>query len=240
VRLLRVPFSIKNLERAIDLQQRGYRLMLWLGHAIDRGSVALDQLHISMSVERSARVWIEANYAVLPNDARPAEEDLAAFTNLFASYLVTSFDLREDPPRRKVTTCSCLCPFCALMVSLSHVQPKRLQPIDKLRARRLELDYLRNAARELGNTSSEAGLNAIADDAALREPLAMATYGRELLKRLDGEYEGAEVLVLWRWFAWTRTGAPKKGFELTASAILDAELAVMGVLRDVETYGAAT
>jgi hypothetical protein len=216
--------NLEELTRAVDLQKKGYVLLRWLAGAIDRGDVALEQMHDTLSIETAARAWVRANHGVFPRDTRVDETDLEAFANLFASYLVTSFDLVATPPRRKETRC-CFCPLCSIFVSLSHLQPKKLTEVDKHRARRLELAYLRDRGAD------PSCIDAIVDDETLREPLALATYGRELVKRLEGRYEGAEVLVLWRRFAWTRTGSPKKDFELTAEAIVSAETMVADRIR---------
>ncbi len=61
----------------------------------------------------------------------------------------------------------------------------------------------------------------------------MVTFTREELgKRFAGDYEGAEVLALWRRFAWTRTGAPKKDFELTSDAILAADATIRAKMNE--------
>ncbi len=51
----------------------------------------------------------------------------------------------------------------------------------------------------------------------------MATYAREFVRRINGEPTGPEVLVLWRWFAWTTTGAPERDFRLDAAMLRAAQ-----------------
>jgi hypothetical protein len=51
----------------------------------------------------------------------------------------------------------------------------------------------------------------------------MTAYAAALLRRLEGSTDGPEVLALWRRFAWTRSGSPRKDFVLTADAVLQAE-----------------
>lgn len=55
-------------------------------------------------------------------------------------------------------------------------------------------------------------------------------YARELLLRLAGDPGDPAILALWREFAWTKTGAPKKGFRLDAQDILDAQEALRAIL----------
>ncbi len=64
------------------------------------------------------------------------------------------------------------------------------------------------------------------DDKELGEPIALGAYGRDLLRRVEGHSEGPAALALWRRFAWTATGAPRKDFTLSAEAILAAEARV--------------
>ena len=90
--------------------------MRWLGRAIDDGNVTLERAHGQISVASAARIWLRDNYAVLPNDARPHAADLDAFANLFASYLVVSFDLTRPRRVAKKTHCGCYCPLCSIFV----------------------------------------------------------------------------------------------------------------------------
>jgi hypothetical protein len=47
-------------------------------------------------------------------------------------------------------------------------------------------------------------------------------------------FEVPSTLALWRGFAWTREGSPKKGFELSATSILEAEATIATRLRSGE------
>ncbi len=51
----------------------------------------------------------------------------------------------------------------------------------------------------------------------------MSAWAHELTQRLEGYVTGPAVLALWRMFAWTREGSPKKGFTLRAEDVLAAE-----------------
>jgi hypothetical protein len=219
--------ALPEVQRVVDLQQKAYRLLLWLGTAIDHGQVILDQTHDSLSVRHATRAFLNANLSALPAEHRPAPEDLQAFANIFASYLTTSFDLLPDPGTRRVSGCGCGCDLCTYLVAAPHLVPKKLTRVDKVRARRLEIRSIEEIARGRGVVLGPGAAEALADADSLREAVALAAYGRELLKRAAGDFEGPEVLALWRRFAWTKQGSPKKGFTLTAQAIVDAETAVV-------------
>lgn len=67
----------------------------------------------------------------------------------------------------------------------------------------------------------------------LREDIGACAYGVDLLSRLSGLKNGAASLVLWRSFAWTSQGSPKKGFKLSAEMILNAETALLERLQAI-------
>lgn len=150
-------------------------------------------------------------------------DDLRPFANLFASYLETSFDLFEAPGPRRTSDCHGSCPCCSYLAAAPNLQPQKLGSIDKHRARLLEAAYLKSVAERRGAALTDAECDALLAKPELREPLAMATYARELVRRMNGEPTGAEVLALWRWFAWTATGAPKRDFRLDAAMLIEAQ-----------------
>lgn len=218
----------RELRVMVDLQQRSYRLLLWLTRHADRGVLTYPAVHVGIADEVAARQWIEANWNGLPADARPkGNRELEPFANLFGSYLVNSFDLLPDPGVESTPGSSaCECPVCTRIVARSHLQPKKVLHADKRRARALKYDHVVALAAESGTHMDDPSIDALIDDADLRRDLAVATYAEQLLQRSRGESEGPAVLALWREFAWTKGGSPDPDFELDAEAILRAELRV--------------
>lgn len=215
------------MERAVELQKRSYRLLLWMSDAIKRGFIRFETAHKYASLPEAAHGWLDRHYNDLPRDARPERDQLEALGNLFATYLESSFDLVRDPGKRRVSPdCHCFCPMCSWLVDLPHVRPKKLTNQDKKRARKLQADHLRAVALELDRSLPEERCEELLEDPGLSEAIALATYARDLFRRLEGRTEGPATLALWRRFAWTRAGSPKKGFELSAEAILKAEATV--------------
>lgn len=217
-------FDRRELEHAIDLRQRGYRLLLWLTEAIDRGFVSFDAAHSYTTFAETAVLWLDRHYLDLPVAARPAREDLRDFSRIFTSFLVASFDLVEQPGKRLYSPrAHCFCPFCSWWVAIPRLQPKRLRKADKLAARKLKQAWLIGLAFELERDwSYEQADRAIADP-ELRVAIGMGTYGVDLLRRLAGESGSPASLALWRSFAWTREGSPIKDFELYAEDVVNAE-----------------
>ncbi|MBK7400183.1 MAG: hypothetical protein IPJ34_29000 [Myxococcales bacterium] len=82
---------------------------------------------------------------------------------------------------------------------------------------------LRALAAELGAPFCDDDFAALKQDPALREPIAELAYARDLLARVRGATEGTATLALFRRFAWTRQGSPRKDFVLRADDLLEAE-----------------
>jgi hypothetical protein len=213
----------RELERALDLQQKGYQLILWLGSLADDAKVSFDQVHEAASMSEAARRSLERHRSTLPERCRvdPADED--AFAKVVASFLSSSFDLLASPGTRRASDCGCPCGWCSYAVAASHLRPMQVSKRDKTRARRLQADLLLERALKNGRTLSDDRALRIVDDEHLGEAAAMVTYAEELIRRMKGLYEGPAVLALWRRFAWTREGSPKKDYRLTIDAVRDAQ-----------------
>jgi hypothetical protein len=225
-------FEAHSLRRALDLQERSYRLLQWLDDGLRRGALAFDAVHDAVSLPDATRAWLERHLGDLPARCRPAPADLAEFSRLVATALESAFDLAPRPGQRRYSPgAHCFCPFCSWMVAAPHLTPKKLSARDKRRATALEVDVVRALATERGVTLDAAEAARIAQATALREPVALLAWARILLQRLEGLSEGPATLALWRRFAWTATGAPKPGFALDAAHVLAAEELVVEHLR---------
>jgi len=220
------------IARALRLAEMGHELMKWLGDRERAAGPSFDLVQDAMSVPEAAREWVTRNYAALPARCRPPREELASFANLVGTYLETSFEL--VPGRRRFEGgrgCHCTC--CAALADMSSLKTKTLDRHDKEDARKLMRRLARDRAQALGRGEAidDAALDRIVADARLREPLAMVTWARELLARLEGRTAGAPVLALCRMFAWRPTGSPKPDFAITADAIAAADAAVVAALE---------
>ena len=109
------------------------------------------------------------------------------------------------------------------MVQKPHLQPVRLTPADKRRARSLQGAFLRQLAAKNDLVVGDQAIDAMLADVELREALGLCTYAADLFERLEGRAVGPASLALWRSFAWTPQGSPRPDFELTVAAILTAE-----------------
>lgn len=218
-----------EVERAVALQVRGYALLRWLEGALDAGFVTPDAADRYASAEERARAWLDRHWHNLPDAARPPRDELDAFARLFCSYLECTFDLDPAPEeRRESEDAHCFCPICAWLARGPHLRPKKPRAADRRRAERLQRDAVAALAAEVGVALADEETAALVADPELREALGLVAYARDLLRRLEGLSVGPATLVLWRRFAWTARGAPRKGFRLTADAVLDAQQALIG------------
>jgi len=224
-------FDPTELARAVKVQSQSFALLQWTADAIARGFITFSAAHTYATLPAAAQAWIEEHYADLPTSARPARAEIAPFARFFASYLETSFELVERPGQRLYSPdAHCFCPMCSWLVDVPHLRTKKLVPADKARAEKSKLAALHALAVEASVSPSDEELQALLADITLREPLALVAYGRDLLERTRGGRVGPSTLALWRTFAWTPTGSPKKKFVLSAELVLDAERTVLARL----------
>lgn len=174
--------------------------------------------------EDAAYGWLDKHYLNLPDKARPGRAHLRAFSNLFSTYLDSTFDLDAQPGERLYSPdAHCFCPICSWMVRKPHLRPKKIGAGDKKVAERMKRGFLLRLAASHGISVSDKMLDEMLQDPDLRESLGLCAYAGDLLQRLEGRAVGAASLALWRTFAWTAQGSPKKGFVLTADEIMAAQ-----------------
>lgn len=221
------------LEEAVDLQGRSYRLLRWVDRALQGGALRFDVAHGALTTAEAAEEWIGRHLQSLPPDARPASGELPRFARFFASYLTTSFEL-DPAPGMRLGGPHCPCPICSYLVRADHLKPRKLGRHAEEAARSLERLFLGELLPRLGAEAVDRALADAESDADLARDLALATYGRELLRRAEFSSQGAGVLALWRTFAWERSTDPRRpywrpreGFALTAAAILAAQEALL-------------
>jgi len=211
---------------AVDLQQRAHRLLQWMKEQLDDHDFAVVTPHDGLDDATAALQWVQANWRRLPANCVPRHSAFAPFANLLASFLVTSFTITDEPKPRVAERWACRCALCSRLVPGSHLQPRKVLPEDKRRARALKFDHVGSLAVERGKDLGDAAIDALLDGDELGRTIAMATWAEHLLRRSRGDNEGPAVFALWREFAWKREGSPDPRFELDARALFEAELAL--------------
>ena len=200
---------------------------------MNKGFISTETAHKYTTASEVAAEWIDKHFYNLPDDARPEQygkEEIEAYANMLSTYMLTSFEIDEQPGKLLESGCGCYCPMCSYLVAVSHLRTKKLRTQDKKRAKKLKIDYLKKLAIHCDKDLDDAQARKIADDPNLRETLAMATYGDQLIRRVQGHVEGPALLALWRDFAWDIKGSPKRNFELKASHILKCEENLISIL----------
>jgi hypothetical protein len=213
-----------DIEQAVDLQARSYALLKWMAEGIRRGFIGFDAAHAYAHDAQAAAAWIERHYADLPPPARPPREHLAAFCRLFTTYLDGGQRLLRDPGQRLYSPdAHCFCEMCSWYIHNASLKARTISSGDRRRADRQMRHSLDELALEHDRLLEEDEVGRLMRDAAFREALALYAYTETLLRRLRGG--GAEIgvpLALWRRFAWTEQGAPKRKYRLNVAAILEA------------------
>lgn len=221
-----------EIEEAIELQTKGYELLRWLEKAFNDGFIAPEAVHSYGTLEESARAWITRHRTNLPESARPSVEQLGPFSRFFSTYLDSTFDLDANPGQQLYSPeAHCFCPLCSWMVKVPHLKPKKVYRSDKRRAEDMKRSFVVALAAELDRTLSNSEADGLLGHPDLPEPIALCTYASDLLRRIKGYAVGPATLALWRGFAWTPEGSPKKGFKLTADDIMAAQDLIRSSLR---------
>jgi hypothetical protein len=216
------------VERALDLQNRSYHLLRWVADRIDHGTLEFKHAHEWATLPSAAHGWIEASYSTLPSHVQPERGDLRAFANLFASYLETSFEMVEAPGKQKYSRdAHCFCPMCSWLIDAPRLRTKKLTKADKARARKLEVSAIARVA--LAHDMPSIDAEALMEREGIAEAAALVAYALDLESRMNDSGVGPAGLALWRAFAWTRQGSPKKDFVLTPALILDAEKQIVTI-----------
>jgi len=123
--------------------------------------------------------------------------------------------------------------WCRVLIQASHLKPKKLSASDKRRAEQLKRTYLESLVRESTPQIDAKNLERLQSDQSLARALALATYGKDLLRRCQGQgRSGPASLALWREFAYSKSGSPLPKFKLRANEIVQSEQELLAALAD--------
>lgn len=137
-------FRRDRLDELLDLHRRSYGLLRWIDHKVQSGAVQLSSLHGALDAGRAAAEWLSRNAASLPHEVRPPENLIDRFAHLFASYLVTSFQISD----RKRIRAGCGCDWCSYIVNAPNLRARTPTKLDQQIADQLKLDCLEVLAAE--------------------------------------------------------------------------------------------
>jgi len=104
--------SPQEITRAVNLQQRSYRLLKWMADAVSKGFINFDTAHDYSSVPEATEKWILRHYDNIPPNARPGRSELPEFCAMFSTYLTNSFVLVREPGKQLYSPdAHCFCPL---------------------------------------------------------------------------------------------------------------------------------
>lgn len=226
-------FDPKLLSEVLDLHERAFALLRWVRAALKQGQVSFATVHQNTDTATAAAEWIQRHFNNIPRDARPEADRIAAFANLFVSFLTTSYRMSRTVMMRQTRAgCCCTCSYCSYLQAATGLQPRIPSKKDASVAVELKRIYLSDLASELEIAEPAARINGILQNADVAQDVALATWGAELVRRAEFASQGEAVLALWRQFAWS-DNQPRKKFSLKASMILAAEEKIRGEFRRV-------
>lgn len=215
-------FKEQELINAVKIQRLSYSFLTWLSEQLDNGRMTLSTNHGDIPFSEVIFDWVDAHYDFLPMSIRPEKEDMKAFSNYFASYLTTSFDIEENPEQGILSSTGCFCEVCTYIGNLPHLRIKSPDKLDKIEAKDRRTEIIQELAVQEGINLSYSICKEMANSEQYRRDAAYLAYAKSLLERIQSSTGGVYMLVLWREIAW-ENGAPIKGFTLEAEEILKAE-----------------
>lgn len=228
--------SETELQEAVEIGNRAYKLLTWLNKAVESGFISLEHAGRYVGDREAAEAWLNKHFDDMPPDARPAERtetSIRRFASYLSTYLTSSFDLHEVPGTRfEPGPGGYCCEMCGYRVPKSHLQPKKLGRRDKEKARALKQSYTEALAKQHDLRVSPEVIDRVVREPEASKDAALASYGEELLRRVTGRASGTAALALWREFAWSPKGSPIKGFKLDADQIKRAEGKLIETLRN--------
>ncbi len=237
-------FNAAELSRVVSLQEKTYQLLRWVNEHLRRGSLDFGVVHTATTTSEAAAEWIGRHLDNLPTAMRPRADEVEDFARLFASYLTTSFELKEKPDERLKSGCGCWCPFCTYVVSADNLTVRNPSKKAKQSAVNLKELYIKFLAESLELEASAARLDDCLSTPALAESVSLATYAHELIRRSRFASQGEGILVLWREIAWESGFVnddpkrpyrrAKKGFKINAEEVLSAERRIVDWLAPPE------
>jgi hypothetical protein len=99
-----------------------------MAQAVADGFINFETAHTYSTLPEAAECWLLEHYLNIPDNARPAREELAAFCAFFSTYLTNSFDLISNPGKQRYSPdAHCYCPICSWLVNAPHLKPKKIR-----------------------------------------------------------------------------------------------------------------
>jgi hypothetical protein len=209
-------------------------MLMWITEALNKSLIAPSRAAHHSGGPDAATEWLQANYDYIPENLRPAPNDIAEFAAFFSTYLTSSFDVIEKPGTRGEgpTPKWCRCEICMRIENAPYLQTKKLHARDKRRADMLMSECIFDLAKENALHMDDDFAMQLVTSADTRRKSAYLAYGVWLIKRLSGESDGPAILALWRLIAWDPRGGMRRGFALRLEDFKAAEAELLSAMRN--------
>ena len=230
-------FDYQRLAIAIEIRDRSYQLLMWIGSAIDKGLVLPSRAAHHSGGPEAAIEWLRSNFGIIPEHIRPEESSIDEFAAFFSTYLTSSFDVVQKPGTRgegPIPRFGCTCDLCVRIINAPHLQAKKIFTRDKRRAELLMSESMQDLATEHGLQLTEQHATQLVTNERTRRAAAYITYGKWLILRLNGESDGPAILALWRIIAWDPRGGMRSGFTLELNDFRAAESVLIVAIQSVK------
>ncbi len=224
--------DLSQMQRLVGLQEKSYQMFRWINQKLIERGFRFDRIHGAISMADAAEEWIERHNDSVPVSFRPSPDDRAAFARLLASYMATSFEVRD---KLHVSDGGCCCDWCNYVVNIRHLRARKPSRKAKASATKLKEIALRQLADELGLAIQPDELAAMIDDPTTTIDVSWLSYGRELQRRAEFASQGEGVLVLWREIAWLENGRLNPKFQLKPQRFIDAQKHLTSWLSNIES-----
>ena len=213
-------FEREEVTNAVRIQQLGYKFLRYITNKIDNKDFTFSRIHNDESSADVVASWVKDYYDYLPTSILPKKEEIQIFSNYFASYLTTSFELNENPVQTS-SRMECYCDICLQFVNLSHLKSISPNKMDREFAQEKRYEVIVEFAKHLAvDISEDLGIQ-IANDKLSKRDAAYLAYTKSLFDRINFSKGGVYSLALWREIAWSE-GSPIPDFVLNSADIFNA------------------
>lgn len=175
-----------EIARLLKLHDAAYGLLMFLTKAAKHQPAILSADVVQMlSKGETCESWIRANTELIPAEFYPVDDDLSAFSHLFASFFSTSFHVDGFTFNNQLLGVN-------VRTGAQRTQGK------PTRTRQLKTLALKHLMASEGVRLTDAECRQLIKNPEIKQPILIWTYVWELDRRVKGKGKGAVVHSLWR------------------------------------------
>jgi hypothetical protein len=169
-------FTHDQIVEIIDLSEKSYALLKWVGSSLKRGFLKFDVVHEAVQISEATKDWLIRHNDQIPKNYRPNRSKVDAFANFFSTYLMTSFELIEKPTNILKTDGKCFCWCCSYLAAGDNLKLRKITKNARKDAQELKRIYLTKLCDEIEAPLISSEINQILEDKVLYPSISLATY----------------------------------------------------------------